>query len=136
MAQEYFHTLAGDIRPEHSFELVALLGTGTLVGGLSNPVNERTGTQTFGAGSVVAVPQSAMHSAENPSCTDEVVLQQAQSGGVNALYLQPRTHLEMISYRCYMLVLSLYVCHVQKDAQIASHPYAKVQFNGSRKPCL
>lgn len=66
-------------------ELMALLGTGTVVGGLSNPVNGRTGTQAFGPGSVVAVPIGAMHSAENPSCTDEIVLQQAQSGGVSAL---------------------------------------------------
>lgn len=87
-----FHTLAGDISPERSCELklVALLGTGTVVGGLSNPVNGRTGAVAFGPGSVVAVPQGAMHSAENPSCTEEVILQQAQSGGVSAVNLHRR----------------------------------------------
>ena len=70
------------------------LGSGTVVGGLANPATGRTGHATFSAPTIVAVPQSAMHSAENPSCTEEVILQQAQSGGVSALDLplsaQPR----------------------------------------------
>ena len=58
---------------------------GTVVGGLANPVNGRTGHQTFSAPAIVAVPESAFHSAENPSCTTEVILQQAQAGGVSTL---------------------------------------------------
>ena len=62
---------------------MVLLAAGTVVGGLANPVTGRTGHQSFSAPAVIAVPESAFHSAENPSCTEEIILQQAQSGGVS-----------------------------------------------------
>ncbi|KAK9833783.1 hypothetical protein WJX74_005713 [Apatococcus lobatus] len=57
---------------------------GTVVGALANPVTGIIRHGTFTAGNIAPVPDSAFHSAENPSCTEEIILQQAQSGGVSA----------------------------------------------------
>lgn len=57
-------------------------GAGTIVGGLANAETGVAGHRTFGPGSVIPVPRNAMHSAENPSCTEPIDLLQAHSGGV------------------------------------------------------
>ena len=41
-------------------KLIVLLDTGTVVGGLANLVNGRTGHQNFSTPSIVAVPESAL----------------------------------------------------------------------------
>lgn len=62
---------------------MVLAASGTLVGSLANPFSGISGHATFGAGSIVSVPRSAVHAAENPSCTEPIVLVQAVSGGVS-----------------------------------------------------
>lgn len=76
---------------------------GTVVGGLSDPATGGAGHATFGPGVVVAVPESALHSAENPSCTEPVVLLQAQNGGVRSL-----VHHASMSFRpCIPVLMSV-----------------------------